>query len=389
MDLDPNRLVPGLASSGTTSASSGGGHGYGESAGAGTIAAESVGSGTADSLLGGLLSHVALPEQLGTSTLASSAPPAPPAMVNTSIPRTSSPRGARSDGYAFPDIFGAASGWLSGAGAHAVHTAGLRGKVPRSVVDAEVSRIMAEFWTTFAAYGDPNGQPAHSNIHSNIHSKVKNGHTSGAKNGRANRDLNGYVAGSCAVGVPWWPRLLGDIPSRQEIREMQRRASTSTARESIDSDSSDGGVSGTWHRGNSYGTSQHPGSEDTSQYSDSAEDRTTHDSQATGDEEHSGGSAEYNAPTIRSTLGHGDSSWAKITVHPTPRKSPSKHTDRSVYANSGSNEVNSELICRYTRKLRSAVTKYMHHMVFDEDSSVNIIQNDCICNQWNMLEYRF
>ncbi|KAJ1421362.1 hypothetical protein B484DRAFT_452761, partial [Ochromonadaceae sp. CCMP2298] len=33
--------------------------------------------------------------------------------------------------------------------------------------------------------------------------------------------------------------------------------------------------------------------------------------------------------------------------------------------------------------------KFMHQMVFDEDTSVNIIENDCVCNAWNTIEYRF
>ena len=33
--------------------------------------------------------------------------------------------------------------------------------------------------------------------------------------------------------------------------------------------------------------------------------------------------------------------------------------------------------------------RYMHQMIFDDDTNVNIIENDCICNFWNLLEYRF
>lgn len=33
--------------------------------------------------------------------------------------------------------------------------------------------------------------------------------------------------------------------------------------------------------------------------------------------------------------------------------------------------------------------RFMHQMVFDEDSAVFIIENDCVCSVWNRLEYRF
>merc|ERR1711998_536001 len=33
--------------------------------------------------------------------------------------------------------------------------------------------------------------------------------------------------------------------------------------------------------------------------------------------------------------------------------------------------------------------RYMHQLIFDELSAVNVIQNDCICTAWNLMEYRF
>ena len=45
---------------------------------------------------------------------------------------------------ALPDIFGMASSWLVGVG--------------RSrLADLKVSKLIADYWTTFATYGDPNG----------------------------------------------------------------------------------------------------------------------------------------------------------------------------------------------------------------------------------------
>jgi hypothetical protein len=37
-------------------------------------------------------------------------------------------------------------------------------KRQRLLVDGEVARLMADFWTTFAMYGDPNGLPSRNGI---------------------------------------------------------------------------------------------------------------------------------------------------------------------------------------------------------------------------------
>lgn len=412
------------SSAGTSSAGTGGvgggsesegvgaGSGSGSASGSGmgtmgSIAAESVGSGTADNLMGGIFqaSRPLSPDQASLDTAdvllrdsPPQVPPPPSQLLNTTMPSTpQQQRSSRTEGYAFPDIFGAASSWLNGAGAHLAHSTGLRGKVSRSVVDAEVSRIMSEFWTTFAAYGDPNGQPAHSS-----------GRTSGRyvstsnnnRRGHSSGDLNGYVSGSCAEGVPWWPRVLGDIPSRQEMQEMQRKAYSTTATPAPPSPTPAAAVSGSspdsrgheqegtyfWQR-DEDSAAQFPYAP-SSRYSKSAEAKGEGISDSPEDDLDGGDSAGDNAPTIRSTVGRGDSNWAEIVVRSSPPKTRnSARTKQELYA--GSRHTNKELISRYTRNLRSVVTKYMHHMVFDEESSVNIVQNDCICNQWNALEYRF
>ena len=55
----------------------------------------------------------------------------------------------------------------------------------RSIIDQRVARLMSEFWSTFAKYGDPNGMPCE----------------------------NGYVEGTRPVDSPWWPRLRGELYS--------------------------------------------------------------------------------------------------------------------------------------------------------------------------------
>lgn len=64
----------------------------------------------------------------------------------------------------------------------------------RLQIDAKVARLMADFWTTFATFHDPNGLP----------------------------DLNGIAIGTRPYNAPWWPRLYGNLPSQNAINEMQR-----------------------------------------------------------------------------------------------------------------------------------------------------------------------
>lgn len=63
----------------------------------------------------------------------------------------------------------------------------------RSLINAKVSRLLADFWTNFAKYGDPNGMAS----------------------------ANGYHVGTRIDEAPWWPRLLGELPSTEAIKEIE------------------------------------------------------------------------------------------------------------------------------------------------------------------------
>ena len=63
----------------------------------------------------------------------------------------------------------------------------------RNAVNAKVSNLLADFWTNFAKYGDPNGMAS----------------------------TNGYKAGTRIDGAPWWPRLLGELPSSDAIKDIE------------------------------------------------------------------------------------------------------------------------------------------------------------------------
>jgi hypothetical protein len=60
-------------------------------------------------------------------------------------------------------------------------------------VDERVSQLMTDFWANFARYGDPNGMPV----------------------------VNGYKHGTRVEGGPWWPRLLGELPSTDAVRQIE------------------------------------------------------------------------------------------------------------------------------------------------------------------------
>ena len=71
----------------------------------------------------------------------------------------------------------------------------------RWLIDALVARLMADYWTNFAKYGDPNGLPS--------------------------LGSNGYEPGTRPPSndAPWWPQIRGELHSREAILAMQAAAS--------------------------------------------------------------------------------------------------------------------------------------------------------------------
>ena len=55
----------------------------------------------------------------------------------------------------FPDIFGAASSWFGRQDNN--NNEEVDGLLYRQAIDKKVSKLLADFWTNFAIYGDPNG----------------------------------------------------------------------------------------------------------------------------------------------------------------------------------------------------------------------------------------
>jgi hypothetical protein len=268
--------------------------------------------------------------------------------------------------YSFPDIFGAASSWLGGTGASIANTAydALRGRVgpsrQRLQVDAEVSRQMADFWVTFAAYGDPNGRPA----------DLSSG------------EMNGYTQGSRADRMPWWPRLMGDI--------VRAAAASEPSVSQADEDSGSSYVEEASR--NVYGAGKEGTEGDDA--TDAVETNTAQE-----------------PVTIRATIGRTSEEWGEALLRPIRHRSapitlPSagtKHQDNphtaqqpspraalpEPSASASALQLLREREKQEQRLLAVAAAQYVHQMVFDEETSVNIIENDCICSAWNEMEYRF
>lgn len=66
----------------------------------------------------------------------------------------------------------------------------------RHRIDTSVAKLMADYWSTFATYNNPNGLI----------------------------DLNGVTSGTRPKNAPWWPRLFGELPSLTALSEMRLHA---------------------------------------------------------------------------------------------------------------------------------------------------------------------
>jgi hypothetical protein len=190
----------------------------------------------------------------------------------------------KSDLFSIPDILGAASAWIEH---HAFdnhrHNHNSDVETGPFATDFILSKLLASYWTTFATYGDPNGLLSLSS--------------------------NGYLEGTRPMDAPWWPRLLGDLPSLKATKDVKSKLKEtkfkSKKRSIID------------HR----------------QYAQLLT-----------------GSGKF----YMDDLLKGKQS---INDFGTPQGFSSQN--------------------------------FMHQMIFDKASSVNIVENDCVCNSWNLLEYRF
>lgn len=182
----------------------------------------------------------------------------------------------KEDRFGIPDILGAATAWIEH---HAFENH--NNKIETGSIDFTVSKMIADYWTTFATYGDPNGLLSLSS--------------------------NGYMEGT-RPNAPWWPRLLGDLPSLKAIKDVKNTLKESKKRRTVDN--------------------------------------------------RAAASTQF-AKLLTSNRRNYDLLKGKKSI------------DDFGTLNGYSSQ------------------NYMHQLIFDEESSVNIVENDCICNSWNLLEYRF
>jgi hypothetical protein len=191
---------------------------------------------------------------------------------------------------------------------------------------------MLEYWTTFATYGDPNGL--------------------------LSMDANGYLSGTRPI-APWWPKLLGDLPSLQAVREIQ---------ESV------------FAKFEPTSTDNRRGRRSFEEDFDEKEE----------DIRNSGGNTRFQLHSSRMKGGGTDTSMTSI------------QRNRLIDAYQGSfnhqleNDDNDydQLSPHAYYSLEQAAngfssTKSMHQLVFNKINEIVLIENDCVCNAWNLLEYRF
>jgi carboxylesterase type B len=283
-------------------------------------------------------------------------------------------------------------------------------------VDQSVSRLVSDYWTTFAKFGDPNGYYVYDD---------------------GTRHTQGKGSHSRPVDAPWWPKLLGDLPpsplasssDRSTFRRShpmvptnspthQQQQSDNT--EEIDSsetvylfDEETNSRSG-YHNPPSYTPSSAPTYGRTSRHNygndDDADDHDRHYNSYYNSMNHQEENIEdddqhimyfsFNKRSSPSSTGPNDvnkkqdgfrrqdglqrtSSSKSI---PKKIKGPATAAD-TVYGGG----VDPWTMMRLDASTDGFVTqqRYMHQMVFGEETTVYIIENDCICNAWNILEYRF
>lgn len=310
-----------------------------------------------------------------------------------------------------------------------------------SLADARVSRLLAEFWTTFARFGDPNGQQS-----------------------RLTAD---YTPGTRPSDAPWWPRLLGELSSFQALRDLQRQQAAELQDQQqrqlqrrrnnkLDRNRKDQGsrnkvsVDGLWkyRRSNEYSQRDNPYYDDSDDghfddYDEGLDFDEAENLTAYGDDEnerhdvknlqafdeydsgnfvferhpHSPSYSPFAAPTISGSqtpaspaivsdsnlLSESDPRFAYYGPAPTGKialgdSSVSGDQQRSsqsprLPAQVGSMNLFPKGVDNRMADFGSdsgfSTQRYMHQMIFDEDTTVYIIENDCICNAWNRLEYRF
>lgn len=294
-----------------------------------------------------------------------------------------------------PDIFGASSTWIDegDSGSYSEQSK------HRFAIDKEVSRLMADYWSTFATFGDPNGQLTR----------------------------NGYGSGTRPDNSPWWPNLHGTLPSDKATKDIEaqvkhkrpgKRNRISPMVGWLDYEDQDVDYPDN--------KSSEVEEEETSWRESIGSDRFDYSANKDDDDE-----SDYDYPLnnlykrrrkeradkIRRQEKKGlprtnSPPWDKAnhldnddeyddshkfmtgdewTVDPDD-SNPTSSGDYSLSRFTNSLSLNFKFNNKKSaikRATRHNANNYMHQILFDRETAVNIIENDCICNTWNRLEYRF
>ncbi len=279
----------------------------------------------------------------------------------------------------FQDIFGATRNVLGMGGASTFQHQDTVAQ--RLAIDKKVSDLMADYWTTFVTNGDPNGLPTRT----------------------------GYINNPRHASSPLWPQIMGKLPSlfaidEHKLKKMANELHLSTI-EAMSATVSDPKTSNV-------------------QFMESNDDEF--DDEKTIIEKSRGQSSKQNKGNIksRSSGNKGQNSIQGIT-----NKKEKSANNRNIIGNNSvlndnidedtdnfitypsfsaglDQEINpysypSDIIesmkggfdeSKFRGKKGNVPTSSspsMHVLTFDENTAVYLVENDCICNVWNKLNYVF
>lgn len=252
--------------------------------------------------------------------------------------------------FTFPDIFGAATSWF---GSRDDSSAQQNTQTkPRIDIDSNVSNTMADYWTTFATYGDPNGM---------------------------HNPPNGYDGTTRPKDAPWWPTLLGDVTPAARDRSEERGGMGGLGGR--------GGVNGGGYEYDEYspdGEAEDKGGGNPEGQDWKAREARRNDAdEEDSDLEEDGG---YQEGSVDAVAGDGGDDVRVRRL--SPRYSypdPQQQRPRGGRFQ-GSAGVAKKKPLLVKRRAREAI---MHIVKFDDITDIELLENDCTCQMWEGLGFRF
>lgn len=280
----------------------------------------------------------------------------------------------------FQDIFGATRNVLGMGGASTYqHQDSV---TQRLATDKKVSDLMADYWTTFVTNGDPNGLPTRT----------------------------GYINNPRHASSPLWPQVMGKLPSlfaidEHKLKKIANDLHLSTI-EAMSASVSDHKISST-HFTESYDDefSDERNIIDKSRGSATKLNKgITVKSKSSGNKGQSSKQAgsskrDNKIANNRKIIGNitifndkNDDDTDTFVTYP----SFSAGSDQEFNPNSFPSDVIESMKGFDENKFKgkkgnipSASSPSMHVLTFDENTAVYLVENDCICNVWNKLNYVF